>query len=155
MDDALLFLQKLESLKMVSICPQEEDNWVPIYSSYMFMEALNLSRRHFLRAPLMGLAKVTRKSSRFSYVVKTATVGRGGMGIYGLGSNFDIGTEIQIKVESEDLSAPLNVSGKVVYNTDRGFVGVNFEGASAEAAAIILDYINKFQGSEEHLSKAS
>jgi|GEM_PF-4720266 len=92
----------------------------------------------------MGLAKITRQTSRFSYVVKTATLGQGGMGVYGLGSNFEVGTEIQIKVESEDLSAPLNVTGKVVYNTDKGFVGISYKNISAEGKAIILDYINRF-----------
>ena len=102
----------------------------------------------------MGLAKVTRTNSRFSYVVKTATIGQGGLGVYGLGSNFEIGTAVQLKIESENLSAPLNVVGKVVYNTPRGFVGISLDNVSAEAKAIILGYIKRFKDSGEADYKA-
>ena len=101
----------------------------------------------------MGLAKVTRKGSRFSYVVKTATIGQGGLGIYGLGPNFEPGTSIELKVESEDLNASLNLSGVIVYNTDKGFLGVRFSDLSAEANAVILDYIHRFQENESKTDK--
>lgn len=142
-------LKKRESLNGVLVSPQNENQWVPIYSSYMFMEALNLSRRNFLRAPLLGLAKVTRSNSRFSYVVKTATIGQGGLGVYGLGSNFEVGTTVHLKVESENLTAPLNVQGKVVYHTNQGFIGISMENISAEASSIILAYVKQFRESNE------
>ena len=152
-DDTVQLLKGMENFQHVLVSPDNEDKWTPVYSSYMFMEALNLSRRHFLRAPLMGLAKVTRKGSRFSYVVKTATIGQGGLGIYGLGPNFEPGTSIELKVESEDLNASLNLSGVIVYNTDKGFLGVRFSDLSAEANAVILDYIHRFQENESKTDK--
>ncbi len=141
-------LKEMESLQMVAVANQDSHNWVPVFSSYPFMEALNLSRRNFLRAPLMGLAKITRDASRFSYVVKTATIGQGGIGVYGLGPNFEPGTQVTLKVESEDLGTSINVNGTVVYNTDQGFVGIRFGEIQAESNAIILDYMKRFQGQE-------
>ncbi len=138
-------LKGLEGLQMVAVSPQDSNQWVPVYSSYPFMEALNLSRRNFLRAPLMGLAKVTKNASRFSYVVKTATIGQGGMGVYGLGPNFEPGTQVALKIESEDLGGPVHVNGTVVYNTDQGFIGIRFGEIQAESTAIILDYMKRFQ----------
>jgi hypothetical protein len=131
---------------MVSVCQADEDNWIPVYSSFAFMEALNLSRRHFLRAPLMGLAKVTKDNSRFSYVVKTATIGQGGIGLYGLGPNFDVGTQVTLKVESEDLTSTISVNGIVVYNTNQGFIGIRFGALAAESTSVIVDYMMRFQG---------
>jgi len=146
---ALDILKKKSTLKNVLVCPQGESEWIPIYSSHMFMEALNLSRRSYQRAPLLGLAKVTRSESRFSYVVKTAVIGQGGLGVHGLGSNFQVGTNVTIKVESESLTAPLNVQGEIVYSTPQGFSGVSFEKISAEARSIILGYVKKFEASDE------
>lgn len=146
-------LKELESLQMVAVANQDSNNWIPVFSSYPFMEALNLSRRNFLRAPLMGLAKITRDASRFSYVVKTATIGQGGIGVYGLGPNFEPGTQVTLKVESEDLGTSINVNGTVVYNTDQGFVGIRFGEVQAESNAIILDYMKRFQGQEPEKSK--
>lgn len=150
----LSFNQVVESLKvmdnfqMVSVCPEDEDNWVPVYSSYPFMEALNISRRNFLRAPLMGLSKITRDGSRFSYVVKTATIGQGGVGVYGLGPNFEPGTQVSLKIESEDLATTISVNGTVVYNTDQGFVGIRFGEMQAESTAVIIDYMKRFKNDE-------
>ena len=155
MKTVLETLKNHENLKSVFISPEDEDQWLPIYSSYMFMEALKLSRRNFLRAPLMGLAKVTRTDAKFSYVVKTATIGQGGLGVYGLGSNFQVGTEVKIRVESENLTAPLNVIGKVVYSTPSGFIGISMDNLSAEAKAVILGYIKKFKDSGEADIKAA
>lgn len=139
-------LRGMTNLQMVAVAPQDSTNWSPVYSSYPFMEALNLSRRNFMRAPLMGLAKVTRDASRFSYVVKTATIGQGGIGVYGLGPNFEPGTQVTLKVESEDLGASISVNGTVVYNTDQGFIGIRFGEILAESTSIILDYMKRFQG---------
>lgn len=157
MNDAVELLKELPNFQQVFVSTNDdEEQWTPIYSSYMFMEALNMSRRNFLRAPLMGLAKITRKGSRFSYVVKTATIGQGGLGVYGLGPNFESGTAIEIKVESEDLSSSLNLGGTIVYNTDKGFIGVRFSELSAESSAVILDYIRRFNdGLEDSDKKAS
>ena len=148
-DDVVENLKVLENFQMVAVAPNETNNWVPVYSSYPFMEALNLSRRNFLRAPLMGLAKVTRDASRFSYVVKTATLGQGGIGVYGLGPNFEPGTQVTLRVESEDLNATINVNGTVVYNTDQGFIGIRFGEIQAESTAIIVEYMKRFQSETE------
>lgn len=147
-DNVLEHLKSMDNFQMVAVSPQDENNWVPVYSSYAFMEALNLSRRNFLRAPLMGLAKVTRDASRFSYVVKTATVGQGGIGVYGLGPNFEPGTQVTLRVESEDLSATISVAGTVVYNTDQGFIGIRFGDLQAESTAVIIEYMKRFQSDE-------
>lgn len=156
MEKAIDFLKGMQSFQQVFVSANDEEQWTPIYSSFMFMEALNMSRRNFLRAPLMGLAKITRKGSRFSYVVKTATIGQGGLGVYGLGPNFEPGTSIEIKVESEDLSSSLSLSGTIVYNTDKGFIGIRFAELSAESSAVILDYIHRFnKDSSEENQKAS
>ncbi len=141
-------LKEMENFQMVAVAPMDASDWTPIYSSYPFMEALNLSRRNFLRAPLMGLAKVTRDASRFSYVVKTATIGQGGIGVYGLGPNFDPGTTVKIKVESEDLNTSINVNGTVVYNTSQGFVGIRFGELQAEVTSVIIDYMKRFQNDQ-------
>ena len=149
-------LKSLDNFQLVSISPQDEEDWVPIYSSYTFMEALNMSRRNFMRAPLMGLAKVTKDGSRFSYVVKTSTVGQGGLGVYGLGPNFEPGTQVQLKIESEDLNAAISANGTVVYNTDQGFVGIRFGELTAETNSLILEYIRRFKEKEvEPHKKAS
>ena len=144
-DQVLDELKVMENFQMVAIAPENSEDWTPVYSSYPFMEALNLSRRNFLRAPLMGLAKVTRDASRFSYVVKTATIGQGGIGVYGLGPNFEPGTQVSLRVESEDLNAPIVVSGTVVYNTSQGFIGIRFGELQAESTSVIIDYMKRFQ----------
>lgn len=146
---AVNLLKSLENYQLVSISPQDEEDWVPIYSSYTFMEALNMSRRNFLRAPLMGLSKVTKDGSRFSYVVKTATVGQGGIGVYGLGPNFEPGTQVQLKIESEDLSSSITAIGTIVYNTDKGFVGIRFGELTAETTSVLIDYMRRFQEQDE------
>lgn len=144
-DDVVEALKTMDNFQMVAVCPEDSSEWTPVYSSYPFMEALNLSRRNFLRAPLMGLAKVTRDASRFSYVVKTATIGQGGIGVYGLGPNFEPGTHLGLRIESEDLEDPITVNGTVVYNTSQGFVGIRFGELQAESTAIIIDYMKRFQ----------
>jgi hypothetical protein len=144
-DNVVDQLKTMDNFQMVAVAPQDSPDWTPVYSSYAFMEALNLSRRNFLRAPLMGLAKVTRDGSRFSYVVKTATVGQGGLGVYGLGPNFEPGTHVSLKVESEDLETTITVNGTVVYNTSQGFVGLRFGELTAEGSAVIIEYMKRFQ----------
>jgi hypothetical protein len=138
-------LKVMDNFQMVAVSAMDSQDWTPVYSSYPFMEALNLSRRNFLRAPLMGLAKVTRDASRFSYVVKTATIGQGGIGVYGLGPNFEPGTHVSLKVESEDLTTSIVVNGTVVYNTSQGFVGIRFGELKAESTNVIIDYMKRFQ----------
>ena len=147
-DEVVDQLKVMDNFKMVAVAPDDSSEWTPVYSSYAFMEALNLSRRNFLRAPLMGLAKVTRDVSRFSYVVKTATIGQGGVGVYGLGPNFEPGTQVNLRIESEDLSTSINVEGTVVYNTSQGFLGIRFGKLQAESSAVIIDYMKRFQSDE-------
>lgn len=147
-DEVVNALKVMPNFNTVAVAPEDSQEWVPIYSSYAFMEALNMSRRNFLRAPLMGLAKVTRDGSRFSYVVKTSTIGQGGIGVYGLGPNFDHGTEVAMRIESEDLSSPINVTGTIVYNTEKGFVGIRFGELQAESIAVIIDYMKRFQNEQ-------
>lgn len=147
-NDVVKHLKSMKSFKLVAVCQQNENKWVPIYSSYAFMEALNLSRRSFLRAPLMGLAKITKDGSRFSYVVKTSTIGQGGIGLNGLGPNFEPGTQVTLRVESEDLNTIINVNGTVVYNTDQGFIGIRFGELPAESTGVIVDYMKRFQNDE-------
>ncbi len=144
-DDVVEELKVMDNFQMVAVSPQGGSDWTPVYSSYPFMEALNLSRRNFLRAPLMGLAKVTRDGSRFSYVVKTATIGQGGVGVYGLGPNFEPGTHVTLRVESEDLETSVSVNGTVVYNTSQGFIGIRFGEIQAESTAVIINYMKRFQ----------
>ena len=148
-DEVVNELKQMDNFQMVAVSPMSSEDWIPVYSSYPFMEALNLSRRNFLRAPLMGLAKVSQGSSRFSYVVKTATVGQGGIGVNGLGTNFEPGTQVTLRIESEDLTATINVSGTVVYNTSQGFVGIRFGELQAESTAVLMDYMKRFQGDTE------
>lgn len=148
-------LKAMENLNRVTVSQQNATQWVPIYSSYAFMEALNLSRRNFLRAPLMGLAKVTKLGSRFSYVVKTASLGQGGIGVFGLSPHFDSGMLVNIRIESEDLSCSINVNGSVVYNTDKGFIGIRFGDLPAESVAVIIEYLKRFHETEEQSQKAS
>ncbi len=154
-DQVILELKKQENFSRIAVSPQAQEKWTPIYSSYAFMEALNLSRRNFLRAPLMGLAKITKDGSRFSYVVRTATLGQGGMGVYGLGAHFEVGTQVVLRIESEDLKVPIHVNATVVYNTDQGFVGLRFGDLTAENLTIVVDYLRRFQGSDEFELKAS
>ncbi len=143
-EDVVEELKAMENFQMVAIAPQNVNDWTPVYSSYPFMEALNLSRRNFLRAPLMGLAKVTRDGSRFSYVVKTATIGQGGLGVYGLGPNFEPGTQVTLRIESEDLEQAVAVNGTVVYNTSQGFIGIRFGEISAESTSVVVEYMKRF-----------
>ena len=96
-EEATAALKKLNNYEWVSVGFQDKEDWTPFYSSYVFMEALNISRRRYLRTPLMGLARVTKENSDSSYVVKTATIGQGGIGVYGLGHNFTSGTRINFK----------------------------------------------------------
>lgn len=152
-EDTVNTLKSLDNYQLVSISSQDDDEWVPIYSSYTFMEALNMSRRNFLRAPLMGLSKVTKDGSRFSYVVKTATVGQGGIGVYGLGPNFEPGTQVQLKIESEDLSSSIVAMGTIVYNTDKGFVGIRFGELTAETSSVLIDYMRRFKSQDEDIEQ--
>ena len=143
-------LKTMEDFQMVATAPAQSQEWMPIYHSYPFMEALNLSRRSHLRAPLMGLAKVIHKESRFSYIVKTATIGQGGLGVYGLGANFQPGDQVSLKIESIDLCPnPLNLNGIIAYNTAQGFVGIRFDELHAEPASIIVNYVRRFREVEE------
>lgn len=154
--EVIMALKKYPDLKRVAVSFQDEDQWTPVYSSYIFMEALGLSRRNFLRAPLMGLAKVSRSQTRFSYVVKTSTIGPGGIGLYGLASNFTPGTPIQLRIESEDLQGSIHVSGVIKYHTDQGFVGIAFDELKPESKELITNYIGRFQSeSFTKLSQAS
>ncbi len=153
-EETLSYLKSLPDLQRVSVCPQNENHWRPIFSSYVFMEALGLSRRSCLRAPLMGLAKITRsKQTRFSYVVKTSTIGPGGLGVCGLGSNFTAGLPIEIKVESQDLGIPISVKGAIKYHTPQGFVGIAFEQLEDEAKNQIEDYVKRFEIQEAKAKK--
>jgi hypothetical protein len=154
-DEVLAQLKEIVDLQRVAVCPQNEDQWTPIYSSYIFMEALGLSRRSCLRAPLMGLAKVSRCDSRFSYVVKTSTIGPGGVGLYGLGSNFSPGLPVQLRLESQDLHGSIHVNGVIKYHTDQGFVGIAFDQLPAEAKGLIVDYVNRFEPQKNFKQKAS
>ena len=144
-EEATAALKKLNNYEWVSVSLQEKEDWTPFYSSYVFMEALNISRRRYLRTPLMGLAKVTKENSDSSYVVKTATIGQGGIGVYGLGHYFTPGTRISLKIESNDLNAIINTNGTIVYNTDQGFVGVCFDALSEENKQTIIEYTRNFQ----------
>jgi len=145
-EEVLFYLKKLKDLKSASICPQNEYLWKPVYSSYVFMEALGLSRRSCLRAPLMGLAKISRgKKSRFSYVVKTSTVGPGGIGVCGLGSNFTAGLPVEMRIESQDLGSPILVHGVIKYHTPQGFVGIAFKKLEDEVKNQIEDYVKRFE----------
>lgn len=153
-EEALSHLKRLRDLQRVSVCSQNENHWKPVYSSYAFMEALGLSRRSCLRAPLMGLAKVTRgQQSRFSYVVKTSTIGPGGLGVCGLGSNFTAGLPAEIRVESQDLGAPILVKGVIKYHTPQGFIGIAFAKLEDEAKTQIDDYVKQFEIQEVSAKK--
>lgn len=147
--EILVELRKLNDYQWVSVSLQESEEWTPFYSSHIFMEALGLSRRRFPRVPLMGLAKITNEDSGSSYVVKTSTVGQGGLGVYGLGPSFVSGTKVKLKVESDDLSAVIRADGTVVYNTDQGFVGISFNQLFGESRETIVEYVKLFMA-ENH-----
>ena len=144
-------LKNRDDLQYISISPQNQTLWKPVYSSYVFMEALGLSRRNYIRAPLMGLAKVSRGVSRFSYVVKTSTIGPGGLGVCGLGSNFTAGLPVEIKVESQDLGIKLLANGTIKYHTSDGFVGIAFDNLEEESKLVIESYVKRFETEQASL----
>ena len=151
--EMLVELKKISDYQWVSVSLQESENWIPFYSSHIFMDALGLSRRRFPRVPLMGLAKIINEDSGSSYVVKTSTIGEGGLGVYGLGPSFTSDTKVKVRVESDDLGTVIKADGTVVYNTDQGFVGISFNQLFGESRKIIVEYVKLFTTNDHGLEK--
>lgn len=142
-------LKGIQNYTHVSVRKTDSAEWENIYARQEILTELGLSRRKFLRAPLMGSARIIREGSRFSYVVKTASLGQGGIGFLGQGTNITINSNVTMKVESPDLTGPLNVSGTVMYMLKSGYIGIKFSNTSAESQTIIMDYLKKFDDNKK------
>ncbi len=144
-DKCLDYLKQIELSNAISICKRGEgDAWDSIYNNSVFLNALELTRRKFPRVPIVATAKVTKSDSKFSYLVKVNIIGQGGIGITGLGKNFPIGTEVDVRIESPSMTVPIHAEGRIAYHSRDGITGLEFAAMNAEAESLIIEYVNRF-----------
>lgn len=149
-EKCLEHLKQVEMTNQIFICKRGDgDAWDSIFNNSVFLNALELTRRKFPRVPIVATAKVTKSDSKFSYLVKVNIIGQGGIGITGLGKNFPIGTEVDLRIESPSMTVPLHAEGRVVYHSRDGITGIEFAAMNAEAESLIIEYVNRFKNSSE------
>ncbi len=149
-EKCLEHLKQVELTNQIFICKRGDgDAWDSIFNNSVFLNALELTRRKFPRVPIVATAKVTKSDSKFSYLVKVNIIGQGGIGITGLGRNFPIGTEVDLRIESPSMTVPLHAEGRVVYHSRDGITGIEFAAMNAEAESLIIEYVNRFKNSSE------
>jgi hypothetical protein len=150
--DSMPFDSCIEHLKSVDIksgiyiSKAVNTNWENIFSNSVFLNALEMTRRKSPRVPIVATAKISKAGSKFSYLVKLNVIGEGGIGVSGLTKNFPTSVPIDIKIESANLSAPINAEGTIIYHTPDGVTGIEFNTINAEGRALIIEYVNQFSG---------
>lgn len=144
-EKCLDYLKQVELSNNIFICKRGDgDNWDSIFNNTIFLNALELTRRKFPRVPIVATAKVTKSDSKFSYLVKVNIIGQGGIGISGLGKNFTVGTEVDVRIESDSLTVPIHAEARIVFHSRDGVTGLEFSAMNAEAESIIVEYVNRF-----------
>jgi hypothetical protein len=154
-DDCLQHLKHLEVKNTIYVSrenPDGLDHWESIFSNTILLNALEMTRRKHPRVPIVATAKVSKRESKFSYLVKVNTIGEGGMGVSGLGKNFPTGTTVELRLEGPSFSVPLIAEGRILYITKDGLSGIEFTVMNSESQSTLIEYVNHFVGSRKPLS---
>ena len=148
-DELYAHLRALSNLSGVRLWTVGMNKWANAFDLHEIMDQLGLSRRANERAPLMGTVVLTRLSEDATpMITRAASISAAGIGVNDA-HDLDRGDEVNVLIKSPEFQHPIRVRAKAAYVTPDGYAGLKFEVVHAETRSLLLDYIKKFNRSEE------
>jgi hypothetical protein len=141
-DQMMELLKKQTDYNEVQIWTEGYSEWKDIFQIHKIMDELGVSRRQHPRVPMMGALQCEGVTNTFT--AQALSIGAGGLGITGA-SDVKIGEKLKTILKSPNLAAPIHSTCEVVYVGPDGYAGLKFVTVQAEAEAVILEYVKKFQ----------
>ena len=135
-------LKKNADYNRVQVWSEDTQGWKNVYSLPAIADELGISRREHPRVPLMGHLTVELTPGNLAKF-RAVTISPGGLGLSDAKS-LSIGQSYKATLSSPHLSASIHCAFEVVYAGQDGDRGLHFTSVTAEAEALILEYINKF-----------
>lgn len=114
-----------------------------VFEMHDVVEMLGIDRREYERVPLRAEVLVSTWRHDEDLYMTSAGISLGGIGLNGT-HDLRRGDEVTLEIKSLEMSGVLRVSGMVVNAADNGFIGIRFQNPSAEAQAIVRDYVRQF-----------
>ena len=143
--DLISKLKGLPDLAGVMLWARGMQEPISLFEVHDVMELIGINRRDFERRPLMAQVGVSRlKRDPKEFQTNAASIGEGGIGIVGQ-HDLKRGDEVGLAIETPALGGTLVVRGEVSYVTEQGYAGIRFVKLTAEAVAVIHDYVRKFE----------
>jgi hypothetical protein len=127
------------------------DRWMHVYEIPDLVEFFGVSRRKTARAPIKGQLLIKKNDSVIEG--KAGSISVGGLGFRDI-NGLSTGDHISLTLKSPLLVMPIHSQGKIVYTSEQGFNGLQFNLLTAETESMISDYVKKFQTNSKIL-KAS
>lgn len=149
--ELIAFLVKQNDINEISLKSSDSDEWKVVYEIPYILEAVGISRRIHLRAPIIG--NVVLKDL-YPQSFKITSIGIGGLGFWS-DLSLRTGQNVKLVIQSHDLSQNVHCQGEVVYQKSDGLTGVRFSHLSMEHLTVVSDHVKKFHHKIMHDKSAA
>jgi hypothetical protein len=120
--------------------PDMQD-WASVYQVPTLMEALNISRRKHMRAPLAAKVEITNPELKES--TDALTLSMGGLSFRNL-KDLSLGQVVSLRICSPVLGGVIYAKARVVYTEGRQ-TGLEFIHISDENKVAVFEYVKQFE----------
>ena len=142
LDQIVDFLKTLESLENTHTWRQGMDRWANLFEIEEIVEKLGLQRRKSPRAPIVGKVLFQRNNQEVEGQISEISSGGFGMA---KSQGVELNEIVQVFINSPLLTTTIRATAKVVYITQKGYTGFQFENLHVESKSAIMEYVRQFQ----------
>lgn len=140
-DQLIQFLSYYKDLSQVHLWTEGQEQWVRLFEFSDITEAIGITRRKYVRAPIVGRVSITRGAKIFyKDIFNISTQGIGVKNVFEL----KVGDLVTLKIQSLLIVEPLKVQATVKYINPSGLAGMHFSEVSEKSKAYLNEYIKQF-----------
>ncbi len=140
-DQLIQFLSYHKDLSQIYLWTEGQEQWARLFEFNTIMEAIGITRRKFVRAPIVGRVSITRGTQIFYKDISNISVQ--GLGIK---NAFELkaGDLVILKIQSLLIVEDFQAQATIKYVNPSGYAGIEFSKISERSKAYLQDYVKQF-----------